>query len=159
VCTCRDNPPHRTVAENDLLYVDVGPVFDGFEGDVGKTYLLGTDPDKSRLVRDLEAIFHTARGQYQARPGMTGAELYALVSRLSSEAGWLYGNTTAGHLVGPFPHLKVYGDMPANQIRPENHTPMNAASADGLKRHWILEIHLVDSNQTYGGFFEDLLTL
>jgi hypothetical protein len=30
---------------------------------------------------------------------------------------------------------------------------------EGMKRHWILEIHLVDRQREIGGFMEQLLTI
>ena len=45
-----DNPPIRTIAENDIVYVDLGPVFEAWEADIGKSYVLGDNPEKCRLV-------------------------------------------------------------------------------------------------------------
>src|SRR6202789_2898295 len=47
-----DNPPVRTIAENDIVYVDLGPVFEAWEADIGKSYVLGDDPARGRLVWD-----------------------------------------------------------------------------------------------------------
>ena len=41
------------IAEDDLVYLDFGPVFEAWEADFGRTYALGADPDKHRLVGDL----------------------------------------------------------------------------------------------------------
>ena len=54
--------PHRShspvyLQENDLVFLDFGPVVDGWEGDVGRTYLIGNDPEKQRLIDDLEVVF------------------------------------------------------------------------------------------------------
>ena len=35
----------------------VGPVFDEWEADVGRTYVMGSDPEKHRLCKDLPRIF------------------------------------------------------------------------------------------------------
>jgi Xaa-Pro dipeptidase len=37
--------------------------------------------------------------------------------------------------------------------------PLNAPDANGVRRHWILEIHFVDRARQIGGFFEELLTV
>ena len=41
LATASDNPPVRTVAEDDIVYVDLGPVFEAWEADIGKSYALG----------------------------------------------------------------------------------------------------------------------
>jgi Xaa-Pro dipeptidase len=155
----RENPPDLQIQKDDLVYLDLGPVFDEYEGDIGKTYLLGSDPDKERLVKDSERIFYACKSYYTENPSMSGAELWAKVLELTEDAGWKFGNNHAGHLVGEFSHTQRYGDKPENRINELNQMPMNTPGADGEKRHWILEIHLVDQNDSYGAFFEDLLTL
>src|SRR5665213_3442458 len=52
-----ENPPVREIAQNDTVFLDLGPVFDEWEADVGRTYVLGDDPDKHRLCQDLPRIF------------------------------------------------------------------------------------------------------
>lgn len=151
------NPQNRTVEGNDLVYVDLGPVFEEFEGDIGKTYLLGKDPDKQRLVDDLERIFNTGKVHYLSKPEQTGAQLYDFIIGLCEDAGWNYGNHYAGHIVGEFSHIHIYGDGEEHRIWPKNNMPMNEPSKDGKPRYWILEIHLVDKAGQYGGFFEDIL--
>jgi Xaa-Pro aminopeptidase len=159
VFSFHENPPDLTLQENDLVYLDLGPVFDEFEGDIGKTYLLGSDPQKMKLLEDLERIWGEAKICYLNRPSMTGAELWVQVLKLTEEAGWAYGSQIAGHIIGEFSHKQRYGDLPEHRINQFNLMPMNSPAQDGSKRHWILELHLVDPGQQYGAFFEDLLTL
>ncbi len=159
VLSYKANPPDRILEKNDLVYVDLGPVFDEFEGDIGKTYLLGNDPEKEKLVRDLESIFVEAKIFYLQQPEMTGAQLWSKVQELTEQAGWQFGNTSAGHIIGEFSHSQRYGDLPQYKINAVNHVSMTAPDIDGKSHHWILEIHLVDQAKEYGGFFEDLLTL
>jgi len=155
----KENPPNLTIQENDLVYLDLGPVFDEYEGDIGKTYLLGSDPKKRKLINDLERIFVESKSFYLERPSMTGAELWSHVQDQTKNAGWLYGSHIAGHVIGEFSHVQKYGDAPEARINQFNKLPMNLPDSDGNKRHWILEIHLVDQNKTFGGFYEDLLSL
>src|SRR5581483_7137952 len=72
-----DNPPVRTIVEDDIVYVDLGPVFEAWEADIGKSYVLGNDPEKRRLVTDLPRIFEAVQAHYYSQPGVTGADLYA----------------------------------------------------------------------------------
>ena len=57
LCTVYDNPPMRTIEPDDIVYLDLGPVFAEWEADVGRSYALGDDPDKRRLVADLSRTF------------------------------------------------------------------------------------------------------
>ena len=68
-----DNPPVRTIDRNDIVYVDLGPVFEDWEADIGRTYVLGDHPG-GRLVADLPVIFERVRRHYHAHPDITGAE-------------------------------------------------------------------------------------
>lgn len=153
------NPPGRVLEESDLVYLDLGPVFDEVEGDIGKTYLLGDDPRKKQLLEDLDRIWKEAKIYYLNRPSMTGAELWMHVQQLTLEAGWSYGSHIAGHIIGEFSHIQRYGDSPEHRINELNHVPMDSPDPDGRRRHWILELHLVNPQLEYGAFFEDLLSL
>ena len=53
----------------------------------------------------------------------------------------------------------IRGDAITLYIHPENTLPMRNLDQFGMKRHWILEVHLVDEERQYGAFFEELLTL
>src|ERR1700755_630363 len=37
--------PARVLGERDIFFVDIGPVWDGHEGDAGDTFATGDDPD------------------------------------------------------------------------------------------------------------------
>ena len=50
VTTAGDHPPARMINESDIVYLDLGPVFGGWEADIGKSYALGNDPRKQALV-------------------------------------------------------------------------------------------------------------
>jgi len=151
------DPENRIIEKNDLVYLDLGPIFEDFEGDIGQTYLLGEDPDKKRLVEDLQKIFQICKLYYFERPEQTGAQYYDFIVEQCHKAGWNYGNRAAGHIVGEFSHIQIFGDLPEHRIWPENTVPMNMPGKDGRIRYWILEIHLVDKAAKYGGFFEDIL--
>src|SRR5690349_22277830 len=75
----RENPPDRTIADDDIVFLDFGPIFAEWEADFGRTYVLGDDPVKHRLAADLPRIFAAGRDHFDAHPDITGAELYAHV--------------------------------------------------------------------------------
>ena len=155
--TAGDNPAVRTIEPDDIVYVDLGPVFEEWEADIGRTYLMGNDPTKARLIADLERVFKRGQAHFHASPDMTGAALYTFVQGLAEDIGWRFGGVIAGHVVGEFPHARLPGDKELNRISPNNPMPMSDPDGLGQPRHWILEIHLVDRAGTFGGFYEQLL--
>jgi Xaa-Pro aminopeptidase len=157
--TYHDDPPDRRIGANDVVYLDFGPLFGEWEADFGRTYVLGADPRKHQLVRDIAAAFRKGKQLYLAEPDLTAGALYDFVSILATEAGWDFGNSTAGHLIGHFPHEKNVGPIGRFSIRHDNSTRLRERDAQGAARHWILEIHFVDRARMFGGFFEELLTI
>ena len=155
----QENPPDRVIEADDIAFSDFGPIFDEFEADLGRTYVLGDDPVKHRLAADLPVIFSAGRRYFASHPDITGGQLYAEVARLTREAGWSFGNTHAGHLVGEFPHEKIDGADIESYITPGNTTPMRRHDKAGRVCHWILEIHLTDAGRGFGGFYEQLLDI
>jgi Xaa-Pro aminopeptidase len=152
-----ENPPVRAIGEDDTVFLDLGPVFDEWEADVGRTYVMGSDPEKHRLCRDLPRIFDALKQYFDEHPDVTGAELYAYAQRCAEESGWLFGGAIAGHIVGEFPHARIPGDKDLYRISPANPGRMRDPDAIGNPRHWIIEVHLVDRSRTFGGFYERLL--
>jgi Xaa-Pro dipeptidase len=155
--TAGDNPPERVIEADDLVFVDLGPVFEEWEADVGRTYVLGNDPEKQRLCRDLSVIFEALRQTYLMSQDITGAELYARAQELAEAEGWVFGGKIAGHLVGEFPHARIPGDKIAYNICPQNSMRMRDPDGNGQEKHWILEVHLVNRERSWGGFYERLL--
>jgi Xaa-Pro dipeptidase len=153
----RELPPDRTVEEDDIVSLDLAPVFGDLEADFGRSYVLGNDPEKLRLVSDLAAVFHECQKAYAATPAMTGHELFDLVVLAARRRGWGFGGLHAGHLIGGFPFSREERDHPRNRIRPDNEWPMDAPGPNGESRHWILEVHLLDPTGDFGGFYEELL--
>jgi len=152
------NPPNRVLSEDDILFFDFGPVFEKWEADLGRTYVLGEDPRKHELKKDVEECWTIGRDFFRSNKSMTGAELYSYVCKLAAKRSWGFGNEHCGHLIGKFPHERIQGDKTLNYIHPQNHTPMNEPDKNGNQREWILEIHFIDESLQIGGFFEQLLT-
>jgi Xaa-Pro dipeptidase len=157
VCIFSETPPERTIQEDDIVYLDLGPVFSDWEADVGRSYVVGNDPQKKKLVADLPRIFDIVSAHYRATPDITGAELYTFAQKAAADAGWLFGGVIAGHMIGEFPHAQIPGDKALTRIAPANPTRMSEPDGNGNEKHWILEIHLVDKARKYGGFYERLL--
>jgi hypothetical protein len=121
--------------------------------------VLGGDPVKQRLRDDLPVVWRAGREFFESQPEVTGEQLFARVVELAEQAGWEFGGTIAGHLVGQFPHEKISGDDIESYIAPGSGQPMRRTDRSGRAGHWILEVHLVDRDRQIGGFYEDLLDL
>ncbi|MBK3576274.1 aminopeptidase P family protein [Streptomyces sp. MBT65] len=155
----KENPPDRVIGADDIVFADFGPIFEEYEADFGRTFVLGDDPVKHRLRDDLPEVFAAGRRFFENTPDITGARLYSEVARLAEKAGWELGGWHAGHLVGEFPHETIEGAHVESYITPENDTPLRRTDKAGRDCHWILEIHLIDREREFGGFHEELLTL
>jgi Xaa-Pro dipeptidase len=152
-----EDPPVREISPDDTVFLDLGPVFGEWEADVGRTYVVGSDPEKQRLCEDLPRIFDELKMYFDTHHDVTGAELYAFAQRLADDAGWLFGGSIAGHIVGKFPHALLPGDKDLYRVSPANGSRMREPDATGHSKYWILEVHLVDRARTFGGFYERLL--
>lgn len=154
-----DECEDRRIAADDVVFLDFGPVFAEWEADFGRTYALGADPLKHRLVSDIGVAFRRGKELYERTPDLTAGQLYDFVANLATAAGWEFGASTAGHLVGHFPHERAPKDPDRFSIRPGNPQLLREPDESGKPRHWILEIHFVDRARQIGGFFEELLTV
>lgn len=154
-----ENPPDLTVGEDDIVFLDLGPVFEAWEADFGRTFVLGSDPVKLKLRDDIGKAFTKGKEYFKQHPDITAVELFRYAEELAKDYGWEFGGAIAGHLIGQFPHERIPGDKVTLYVHPDNPNRMRGLDADGQERHWILEIHFVDRAQQIGGFYEELLTL
>lgn len=154
-----DNPPDLAIHADDILFLDLGPVFEAWEADFGRTFVLGDDPAKHKMKHDVEQAFAQGKQYFQENPEITSKELFAYALTLAENFGWEFGGPIAGHLIGQFPHEKIPNDKVSLYIHPNSALPMRSLNEHGQKRHWILEIHFVDRERRIGGFFEELLTI
>jgi len=157
ITTAGDYPDVRTIEPNDTVYVDLGPVFEAWEADIGRTYSLGADPDKKRLVADLPRVFEIVQQHYRSSPQITGAELYSFARKTAEDAGWIFAGSIAGHVIGEFSHATWPGAKETSRIGENNPLPLRRPDHLGRELNWILEIHLADKARSFGGFYERLL--
>lgn len=157
ICVFSDNPPNRVIEADDTVYLDLGPVFEEWEADVGRTYAIGNDPERRALVAALPELFEEVRAHALADPDITGAALYAFAVEASKARGYVFGGKIAGHIIGEFPHAQLPDSKDSQRISPAN--PGRLSDPDGLgrQRFWIIEIHILQPDRSYGGFYERLL--
>ena len=151
------DPADRVIENDDIVFLDFGPVYNGWEADLGRTYVIGKDPLKLKLKKDIEDAWQEANAWYLKQPELTGAACFQYLTALAKKYGWEYAGDIGGHIVGRFPHEQP--DDPADlglDIHPDNHSSIFLLDKNGNKRHWILEIHFVDREKGIGGFFEQL---
>jgi Xaa-Pro dipeptidase len=153
----KENPPDLMIQSDDILFFDFGPVFEDWEADVGRTYVIGRDPLKHKLKADIEAAWKESRDWFFTHTSITGAEYYEYNVNLATKYGWTFGGDIAGHLIGNFPHEIIESESRENYIHLDNQKDMFAPGVLGTKREWILEIHFVDVDKQIGGFVEQLL--
>lgn len=154
-----DECEDRRIGADDIVYLDFGPVFESWEADFGRTYALGADPHKHRLVADIGAAFRQGKTYFENNPRLTAGELYDFVADIATQRGWEFGAPAAGHLIGNFPHETAPGESKRFSISHGNTQSLREPDDWGNPRHWILEIHFVDRARQIGGFFEELLTV
>ena len=136
--------PH-ILQPDDIFFLDIGPCYDGHEGDVGRGFTTGHAPAYEALIADSRAVFQSVKSHWQDT-GCTGHDLYDFAKAEAASRGREVSFTgAAGHRIGDFPH----GIHHAGKLRDFAKTP----SPD----LWILEIHLVDKILNAGAFYEDML--
>lgn len=151
-----ENPKNLIIKEDDILFLDFGPIFDNWEADIGRTYVLGDDPHKLKLLNDVEDCWEISKNYYKNKQNITASDIFNYVNKLAMERSWNFGNEHCGHLIGEFPHEKVEGGRIKSYLHPENHLPLKDDKENKL--FWILEIHFVDYEKKIGGFYEQLLS-
>ena len=152
------NPPDLILQKDDIVFLDFGPVFEDWEADFGRTYVIGNDPQRHKLKADVELAWHEAKKWFNKQTKLTGAEFHQYIIELAEKYGYAYGGQLAGHLIGHFPHERLEPKNYGLYVHPENPNDMFLPDENGNKRHWILEIHFVNNEKQIGGFFEQLLT-
>jgi Xaa-Pro aminopeptidase len=148
--TTKDYPEISDTAvrlrENDIFFIDIGPIWDGTEGDSGGTFVIGraADPDMQRCADAAEQIFDLVQQQWRSS-GMSGKELYDFAQKATADLGWVLNLGLTGHRLGDFPHKAFYdGTLARVSIHPSPNL-------------WILEVQIRHPVKPFGAFFEDLL--
>ncbi|OHC51343.1 MAG: (Fe-S)-binding protein [Rhodanobacter sp. RIFOXYA1_FULL_67_6] len=137
--------PNVRLGENDSYFIDLGLVFDGHEGDVGDTFVVGNAPQRQACAGAARALFGEVAGAWRSQ-GLSGQALYAFAGERAEAMGWRFNHAIKGHRVSDFPHsIHRGGDL----------GDLEASPSSGL---WILEIQIAHPTEPFGAFHEDLLT-
>ena len=136
--------PDRVLAANDIFYIDIGPVFEKWEGDGGDTFVLGDDPDMHAAKRDVRKVFDLVQAKWRDA-GLAGRALYDFASDTAQSLGWQLYLEIAGHRLADFPHKAFH----SGTLREFEHAPLSDL--------WVLEIQIRHPRRPFGAFYEDLL--
>jgi Xaa-Pro aminopeptidase len=153
-----DNPPNRILDKDDILFIDLGPIVEAYEADIGRTYVLGNDAKKLKLKKDVEDAWYEIQEWYQQQTVLKASDLFNYAVLKAKRLGWDFGGEIAGHIVGKYPHEQPVDPKSLElDIHPDNHDDIFLRDADGNQRHWILELQFIDKDNEIGGYFEQLL--
>lgn len=140
----RDISEEAVLLDDDIFFIDIGPVFFNHEADYGETFVVGSNQRLKFLQDKSKEIFHATKAEWNKNK-LTGSELYEFASALARKSNLELNTKMYGHRLGDFPHALHYkGNLGTLDFSP----------APGL---WVLEIHLIDPSINRGAFFEDIL--
>ena len=95
--------PGVALQENDIFFIDIGPVWQKWEGDGGETFAVGNDPQMHRAVRDVREVFERVREKWLA-DNVSGQDLYQYAAAQARSLGWELNLQMSGHRLSDFPH-------------------------------------------------------
>lgn len=142
-----DDPYHEQVVlkENDIFFIDIGPVWNNVESDCGDTFVVGNDQRYLQIKQDVKILFDRVKLLWHEEK-LKGTELYRFAQNEVAKMGYLlYPSYVKGHRLSEFSHQK--------------YTTIGMADLDFYpsEKRWVLELQICDKSLTFGAFYEDLL--
>ena len=158
LCKYSDDPPDALIQKDDIVILDFGPIVNGYEADIGRTYIIGADQKKIKIKSDVEKAWLETRDWYRGHGSLRASDLFQYAVDKANEYGYRFGGDIAGHIVGKYPHEQPADPQsPELDIHPLNHNDLFLPDANGRQRHWILELLFLDKINGFGAYFEELL--
>ena len=148
----KENPPNLKIQDNDIIFLDFGPIIDNWEADLGRTFVVGNNPKHLKIKNEIEQAWLETKDWVLQQKELKASKLYLFIQEKAKEFGWEFGGSIAGHIIGMFPHEKLDPENFKFYIHPENHLDIFQ-----LNKHWILEMHFIDKEQQFGAFYEQLM--
>ena len=139
-----DSEPGIRLGTDDIFFIDVGPVWEGYEGDAGDTFVTGSDPELKQCALDARRIFAAVANKWKTEKA-TGVELYQFAANMAKDSGWELNLDLGGHRLGEHPSGEQYEG------------PLSEISFNPAPYLWMVEIHLRHPEKQFGAFYEDLL--
>lgn len=136
--------PGVILQDNDIFFIDIGPVYGDYEGDAGDTFVFGDNSLHHQAKRDVRRIWETVREKWFS-DRINGRELYEFAIKTTEDLGWKLNMDLSGHRLSDYPHSAHY-DGPLAEV---GFTPN--------PNLWVLEIAIAHPDGSFGAFYEDLL--
>ena len=139
--------PRVRLGPDDIFFVDIGPVWDGYEGDGGDSFVTGTNPDMARCAAEARLLHQEVSRRWRS-DSPTGEALYRFAEERARRLGWVLNIPGAnGHRLSDFPHAVHF----RGGLAEVDFTPSSCA--------WMLEIQIRHPDLPFGAFYEDLLLI
>ena len=130
---------------NDVFFMDIGPVFEGHEGDYGETFWVGNNLEYKNICFKVKEIFAEVKNFWK-KEQVSGKQLYVFAEQSAKKNGYLLNLKMNGHRIGDFPHAVHFrGSLDELDFTPQQNL-------------WVLEILIRHPTKDFGAFYEDLLT-
>lgn len=136
--------PNVRLKKDDIYFIDIGPVINGHEADLGQTFTIGQNIEFAQIQKTSKEIFNQVQRAWKEN-NLTGIELYQYAHKKASELGYDLNTKMHGHRLGDFPHAIYY----KNGLKDFPKKPI-----DHL---WVLEILIKHPEKEFGAFYEDIL--
>lgn len=145
IANFRDLSLPYVLKEEDIFFIDIGPIIDGHEADYGETFSIGANYEYKHICEAQKKVFNEVT-EYWKETKSSGPALYEFAKSSAKKHGYILNAGQDGHRIGDFPHhVHFKGGLPE-------------CEEEVVPNAWILEIHLWEPKKQYGAFFEDLLT-
>jgi len=130
--------------EEDIFFIDIGPVIDGHEADYGEPFSIGENFEHKRIVEKAQELWNIVADHWRTH-SISGHRLYDFAVIEAKKMGYVLNLNEKGHRVSDFPHAIIH----KGKLMECEEVPVPYA--------WILEIHLIHPDLKIGAFFEDIL--
>jgi len=133
-----------TLQEEDIFYIDIGPVVDHHEADFGETFTLGSNFEHKKIADNAAKLFDEVTHEWKEHK-LRGTALYQWATKRALALGYKLNMGSDGHRIGDFPHHVFFKGA------------IIECEEELLPNAWILEIQLDHPKLKFGAFFEDIL--
>jgi len=145
-CKIYSEPSEKetVLQESDIFFIDLGPVYQGHEGDVGATFVVGQDAQLQHCADAAQQLFARVRARW-LQQDCSGEQLYQYTEQQALILGYQLNLAIKGHRLCDYPH-KLYAGG-------------NLGDFSGTPRAgvWVLEIQIKHPTRAIGAFYEDVL--
>ena len=94
-------PTARELKKDEFMLVDLGPTVDGYASDETRTFIMGSDPKKEKMLQAMDKAVQAVIDH--VKPGVSCMELDAISRRLLKEHGYPDYPHSLGHPISGFP--------------------------------------------------------